>query len=239
MRKRILKFCVLAVIVAVASNYRAVMRVFLHLQQAAAFQLNFNLAYHNRKEEAFEALPARKCNILFLGDSHTANHNWQAQFPAQSIVERGIVGDMTQGIAERLPEVCRHSPEVIILEGGINNLSRGDTPPQVVSSIQEIVTEIHRRLPQSKIVLESLYPVNNRVALETNTRVGDEMNALVLQVNASLKTMTDVQYVDVHSHLLDGNHILDRRYTLDGVHLTADGYKIIATLLSPYVKPPM
>lgn len=235
MRKRVFIFCLLAVIVA-AFGYRVVRHVFLAPLLAASFRLNFNLADHTRYEAAYEALPPTQCRVLFLGDSLTAFTHWKEWFPSQNLLERGIPGKMTQGINACLPEVCRHSPKVLVLECGINNLSRGDTPPQVVSSIQDIVTTIHRRLPQSKIVLESLYPINNRVALATNTRLRDDMNTLVLQVNTSLKTMTGVQYVDVHSHLLDETQKLGRRYTVDGLHLTADGYKIVVETITPFVK---
>jgi lysophospholipase L1-like esterase len=41
--------------------------------------------------------------------------------------------------------------------------------------------------------------------------------------------------VDLHPHFLDTNNKLDKRLTMDGLHLNAEGYKVWAKILKPYL----
>ena len=43
-------------------------------------------------------------------------------------------------------------------------------------------------------------------------------------------------YIDVWSALADGEGLLDKRYTNDGVHLVGEGYLVWRDVLKPYVK---
>ena len=45
-----------------------------------------------------------------------------------------------------------------------------------------------------------------------------------------------VTYIDVWSALADGEGLLDKRYTNDGVHLVGEGYLVWRDVLKPYVK---
>ena len=43
-------------------------------------------------------------------------------------------------------------------------------------------------------------------------------------------------YIDVWTALADGEGLLDKLYTNDGVHLVGEGYLVWRDVLKPYVK---
>ena len=45
-----------------------------------------------------------------------------------------------------------------------------------------------------------------------------------------------VIYIDVYRHLTDEGNNLDIKYTIEGLHLNAEGYKKVSQLLLPYLK---
>jgi lysophospholipase L1-like esterase len=198
-------------------------------------RLNFKMENHLRQSYAFTLMPPRHCQVVFVGDSLTAGTDWEEWLPGQNVLNRGLAGDMTQGIADRLPEIIRHRPSVIVLQGGINDIARGDTPEQVVASFEQIIQNIHRQLPQTRLVLQSLYPIDPGMAKEHGINLSPNVNARIQQTNDLLRQQAGIAWVDVNSHLENAHHLLDRRYAMDGIHINGDGYKVVVETLRPVV----
>ena len=60
---------------------------------------------------------------IFLGNSHTEIFDLSC-FVDTLIVNRGISGDVTEGVLKRLPEIYRFNPKKIFIEIDILNLSK-------------------------------------------------------------------------------------------------------------------
>jgi lysophospholipase L1-like esterase len=213
---------------------------YLHNAQSAPAplpdtRLNVHLDYHLRQSYAFTLMPPRHCQIVFVGDSLTAGTNWAEWLPDQNVLNRGLAGDMTQGIADRLPEIIRHRPSVIVLQGGMNDLARGDMPEQVVASFEQIIQNIHHQLPQTRLVLQSLYPIDPGIAKEHGMDLSPNVKARIQQTNDLLRQQAGIVWVDVNSHLENAQHLLDRRFAVDGIHINGDGYKVVVETLRPVV----
>ena len=80
-----------------------------------------------------------------LGDSHTEGIDWRELFPDVKILNRGISGDTSEGVLNRLEEVIgRHSKIVFLMIGG-NDLQMGVPVPLVDANIRSIVQTLGRQ----------------------------------------------------------------------------------------------
>ena len=60
----------------------------------------------------------------------------------------------------------------------------------------------------------------------------------ILFVNTALKKIAAEEHItliDLHPHFLDAANKLDKKYTQDGLHLNAEGYKVWAGILKQYL----
>ncbi|MCH4237440.1 MAG: hypothetical protein LKF66_05785, partial [Clostridium tyrobutyricum] len=66
--------------------------------------------YYLAKESQFETLNIKSSDIVFLGDSITNRCEWEEVFNNSSIKNRGIDGDTTDGILNRLNTITKGHP---------------------------------------------------------------------------------------------------------------------------------
>ncbi len=177
--------------------------------------------------------------VIFLGDSITEMCNLDKYYPTLGAVNRGISGDSTQGMLDRLESnVISISPQKLIILGGTNDLDRDVTPRQVADNINKIIEITQDKLPNCKIYVQSIYPVNsirkptflNKVYSRTNENIS-LANDYIYQVCQEKGCI----YIDVNSHLKDSSGNLKNIYSKDGLHLTHRGYEQVARIVAPYI----
>ena len=178
--------------------------------------------YHHR-QQLFERLPERRGAVVFLGDSHTEQCEWQELMGGDSatVLNRGISGDYVAGVLARLPEVLRHRPSKIYLLVGGNDLLFQTSPDEVAAQYRELVQRIRRESPDTELVLQSIPPVNNDLR---NSRLS---NANIQALNARIAQIARdyaLRYLDLYTPLTDANGNLSAKFTEDGVHLNGAGY---------------
>lgn len=178
--------------------------------------------YHHRVQ-LFEMMPATPGAVVFLGDSHTEQCEWQELFHPDStvILNRGIVGDYVKGVLGRLDEVLRHKPRKIYLMVGVNDLVFKNKPEEIAATYREIVTRIRSQSPDSELFLQSVLPVNNRIK---KTGVDNEQIRALNTLIAAIARDYALPYLDVYADLQDADGNLDQRFTEDGIHLNGVGY---------------
>ena len=176
--------------------------------------------FYQDKKSHFESLPKSEAEIIFLGDSLTDLCEWSEIFRNDRIKNRGICGDTTDGILNRITNIVESKPQKIFIMISINDLNQGREIKTISDNYKQILDIFKSQIPETKIYLQSVLPVNKRFNKA-------EINEKVVQLNAKLKEFAQefsVQYIDLFSYFLDKNNELDARYTLDGVHLNGEGY---------------
>lgn len=177
----------------------------------------------------------KKGGIVFLGDSITDNFSVYEMFPDFTVYNRGINGDHTYGVYDRLQSsVFDLEPEKVFLLVGTNDLSffNQDDEKMIADRIILIINKIKAVLPNTKIYLQSIYPVNN---IMKNSIAGFRNNERIEKVNQYLKEINDVIFIDIYSKLLSDN-TLNELYTYDGLHMNNVGYEVIAKELRKYLE---
>ena len=192
--------------------------------------------YWHQRATLFHILPDTEDEIIFLGDSITDGCNWGEMLHDLRVKNRGINGDVTDGVIERLDEVVESFPLKIFLMIGINDLANGKTIEYIVNNIKRIVKTIQKKSPDTKIYLESLLPVNPDFDMFENYT---NKRAEVISINKSLKKISKVYgitYIDLYSLFETEDNKLNPEYTNDGLHLKGAGYLVWKSVIEDYIK---
>jgi lysophospholipase L1-like esterase len=170
--------------------------------------------------------------IVFVGDSLIADGPWSELY--SSIKNRGVGGDTTASLLDRLDEITESLPRKVFLLIGTNCLA-GDLPiAQVVRNYRKILERIRNDSPRTKIYLIGVLPVNQNFA-----KGPAHDNGMIRDLNDRLKQLAseirNVEYIDASVALSDQRGDLRRDLSVDGLHLSLDGYLVLGKLLEPYV----
>ena len=180
--------------------------------------------YYDQRELLFEAMPTSESDIIFLGNSITDFGEWCELFQNPNCKNRGISGDVTAGVLNRLETITKGQPAMIFLLIGTNDMNKGYSNDTIAMNIREIVQRIKAESPRTRIIVQSILPTNDyygKFAGHTK-RYAD-----VPVINAMLEEMADeedVEYLDLFSHFANEDGKLNIAYSNDGLHLNGDGY---------------
>lgn len=177
-------------------------------------------------------------SIVFFGDSLTDFFPLQDFFPEQKIYNRGIAADTTKKLLKRIHNVIEVKPKKVFLQIGTNDLGKGARPKKVVESIIKICEILEVEIPGVEVIVISLYPVSHRViwlsplisGLRTNNKIR-EVNYLLAQCCREAGR----KYLDIHQHLINPKGRLKKEYTIEGLHISGLGYKVIAEQIKPHL----
>ena len=183
-----------------------------------------------------QAIPG---GIVFVGDSITQEFQIHEFFPNQLMYNRGIGGDTTQGLLTRLEEsVFGLKPKLVVLQMGTNDFPVLKlSPEQSLKNLQLVVQQILSVQSRIKIVLVSVYPIHEPTLNFKRKAEDYRTNARIRVINAGLKEIAGVHFVNVFDLLLDAQGQLNMNFSRDGLHLNAKGYEVVAAALSHWINP--
>ncbi len=192
--------------------------------------------YWYQRESLFRSLPNNIDEIVFLGNSITDGCNWSEFLDEPRAINRGISGDRTEGILDRLDEVLDSKPLKIFLMIGINDLGGGKSVNYVKKNLIKIVERIKKESPSTEIYFQSILPVNPEFGMfNTHTDKTKE----VININKHLKkycNKNNLYYIDLHTSFKTKENYLKLTYTNDGLHLLGEGYMLWKSLILEHVK---
>lgn len=199
-------------------------------------QTNHDFARWEKEIAAYERMdrtnPPPKGAVLFIGSSTVRLWKTLAQdFLEYRVINRGFGGsqivDATH-FAERI--VSPYEPKMILLRAGGNDLWAGKSPEQVFVEFEAFVKRVHAELPEAEIVFISLCPSVAR------WKQADEEKTLNTLVQAYVRQTPRVKYIETYTMSLrqDGQP-RPELFVADKLHFNADGYKLLADLVRPYL----
>lgn len=183
--------------------------------------------HYVKREAMIEKEPVVTGRIVFLGNSITEMGKWKDLLNDTTVLNRGISGDITFGVLDRLNDVIRRKPSKVFILIGINDIGK-DIPDAVIAdNIRKIVMRLQQGTPSTKIYVESIMPVNPDIP---NFPQHYNKQAHILATNKLIKKVTEelhVPYVNIHGIFTDKQGRLDAKYTFEGLHLAPNrgGYQ--------------
>ena len=182
--------------------------------------------YYDQRELLFESLPTSPSDIIFLGNSITDFGAWDELFQNPHCKNRGISGDICEGVLNRLETVTKGQPAMIFLLIGTNDMNWGFSNDSIALGVRTIVQRIKTESPETRIIVQSILPVNDCYGMFSGHTKRWQDVALI---NDLLKTMTEeegVDYLDLYRHFATEEGKLNPNYSNDGLHLNGDGYAL-------------
>lgn len=179
-----------------------------------------------------------RANLVFLGDSITENwdrRDWEANYARYGALNLGVSGDFVQGLLWRLTEggqwPATLRPRLAVLLIGTNNASFNSPPENTALGIAEVLREIRRRSPDTRVLLLGILP-RGAGADDPARRLNERVNEMV----ARCADGTSVHYLDAGPALLDGQGRLAPAIAPDRLHLSPKGYARLSAAIEPTLR---
>jgi len=168
-----------------------------------------------------------KSDVAFVGDSLINSGRWSEYFPDFKVVNRGVRGDKASDIVNRIGSVLSAHPTKAFIMVGINDVSSNVPVPKILDTYSAIVD----------ILLEANVEVFIQSTIQCEISLcGAKLVNSVAELNKGLNQLAlakSVKFVDLDE--LSKNSGLKPLYTVDGYHLSAEGYIYWVDKLQPYV----
>ena len=189
----------------------------------------------------------RKGQIVFAGSS------LMEQFPIYeflldfqlpyTIYNRGVGGFTTDEFYAALEDcVFALEPAHLFLNIGTNDLNGPEYRlSHLLENYEKILQAIRGRLPATRLYLMAYYPVNPAVATiphmqeifrhRTNARIREASEGV-----QALAARYGARFLDCNAGLTDADGNLKAEYTIEGMHMYANGYKPVLDALLPVLE---
>ena len=183
------------------------------------------------REDHFKYLNAGKGGIIFFGDSMTSNAEWAELLENSRVKNRGIRGEHITHMLKRIDETVSSKPDKLFLMAGINDLIC-DPKETVAKNLEELILDIRKRSPDTKIYVESLLPINNTI--KKTGRNNKDIKWVDSKLAAFCKNNANIVYINLYDIFADEKGNLKAEYTYDGGHLNGAGYLKWKEVVAPY-----
>ena len=182
---------------------------------------------HTKERVAiFEKEPVTTGKIIFLGNSITEGGDWAKLTGDNTVVNRGIGGDITYGILRRLDDVTKRKPSRLFILIGINDIGKDIPDEAIANNYVKIIKHVQAASPETVIFVQSILPLNPTVP---NFPQHYDKQDHVVHTNQLLREvarMTNTRFINIFPLFLDDQQLLDKKYTSDGLHLNAKAYEV-------------
>jgi acyl-CoA thioesterase-1 len=176
-----------------------------------------------------ETQESEKDVILFFGNSLTAGMGLEPSeaFPAliqnrldsldydYEVINAGLSGETTASGKNRINWVLNQEVDVFVLELGANDGLRGIPLEETRKNLQDIINTVKEKNPDTKIVL---------AGMQIPPNMGEEYTTEFRNIFPELAEENNVELIPF---LLEGVAGYPELNQQDGIHPTAEGYKIV------------
>lgn len=191
---------------------------------------------------------AKKGETLFTGSSlmeHFPINELLMDYGMENVIyNRGIGGFKTDDMLEHMEEqIFGTEPSKIFINIGTNDIGAPDYKLEVlIEKYEKILTQIKERLPETEVYMMAYYPVNEVDKVPEGewgkTLFATRTNENIALANKEVEKLADkmgYHYIDVSEGLRDENGRLKKEFTIEGIHMYANGYRVILENMKPYL----
>ncbi len=192
--------------------------------------------YYVRRATHFDDLPVYRNDIIMLGNSLTDGAEWNELLRNPRVKNRGIIGDIVQGLYERMEPILKGKPRKIFILSGVNDVSHGVDGDSIGRAMEKLIILIKQRSPRTKIYLQSMLPFNTDVQM---WKLLKDREQVVIDGNRAMEEVArrqHVTWINLYPLFVDKNGKLREELTNDGLHLLGPGYIIWRDAILKYTK---
>ncbi|MDX9881077.1 MAG: GDSL-type esterase/lipase family protein [Prolixibacteraceae bacterium] len=214
MRQTVLTFCAFLLFSGFA----------LSQTQPAAWDSTYRPSSYPLLTRQFKYFKHHKSDFVFLGNSITFGTDWYELLELPQARNRGISGDMTFGVLERLQEIIDGKPAKLFIMIGVNDILRNVPDRYIIENYHKMLSRVRKGSPRIKIYVQSILPVNESFPQHKSV-IGKGVR--IVSMNRELQQIAveyGATYIDLYSAFESPEGILDAGLTYDGLHLNLEGY---------------
>ena len=191
---------------------------------------------------------AKKGEILFTGSSlmeqFPVNELLMTRGMRQVVYNRGIGGFTTEDMLRNMEEmVFALKPRKIFINIGTNDIgSQGYRLEKLMENYGKIIAQIRERLPEAEIYMMAYYPVNETDKLPegewAKTMFLTRTNENISIANKAVEEMAGrmgCHFINVNQGLTDEAGKLKKEFTVEGIHMYANGYEVVLENMRPFL----
>lgn len=170
-----------------------------------------------------------------LGNSITDGGEWAEILDNVHVRNRGISGDTTDGVLQRLGSITDGRPAKLFLMIGINDFAQGISGDSIARNIEQIICRIKAESPETEVYVQSILPISDEITLFPGHKAHMSQ---VVPTNAMIRAICErqgVTYVDLYSSFVTSDGKLDLKYSNDGLHLLGEGYELWGSIIKPLI----
>ncbi|WP_270179369.1 GDSL-type esterase/lipase family protein [Alkalihalobacillus sp. CinArs1] len=228
--------CALALLLLIAENQSNFIRTNANEMpendsESKKKNITYYTKYYQTKKSIYDSYKHEESETIFLGDSLTDYYEWGEALSDHQVLNRGIAGDTTTGVINRIDEITKANPERLYIMIGINDMIAGQSIEKIEANYKYILDLLKKQSPNTTVYVQSILPINRNLT-KHNVRNKD-----ITTLNEQIKNLTrlyDYHYLDLHPDFLKYGQ-LNKEYTFDGLHLNGEGYKVwTRKILSTY-----
>lgn len=187
------------------------------------------------RKNAATTMPIDSHSIVLLGDSQTQFFEAARYFHNTNVRNRGISGDRTDQVLNRLENITTGKPEKIFIEIGVNDLLQGISADTTCKYISLIIEKIEKSSPATAIYLQNILPTANDLQLFAQN--GVRVLPLIKKLNEKIERLAiqkSVNYVNLFDNFYLDNGLNPVYDCGDGLHLNHRAYLKWAALIARY-----
>ena len=191
---------------------------------------------------------AKKGEILFTGSSlmeqFPVNELLMTKGMHQVVYNRGIGGFTTEDMLRNMEEmVFAVKPRKIFINIGTNDIgSQGYRLEKLMENYGKIISQIRERLPEAEIYMMAYYPVNETDKLPegewAKTMFLTRTNENISIANKAVEELAGrmgCHFINVNQGLTDEAGKLKKEFTVEGIHMYANGYEVVLENMRPFL----
>ena len=150
--------------------------------------------YNLQRRSLFEVLPVYSSDIVFLGNSITDGCEWAELFNNRHVKNRGISGDRSGWLLDRLDPIVGGHPKKLFLMIGVNDLAAGVSPDEIVANVARLIDRFQSESRWTKIYVQSILPVNGESFAKFRNHY--EHGRQIVPLNKRLEALCDCLHGD-------------------------------------------
>lgn len=185
-----------------------------------------NDPYYKHKKSQFEVLMNNsRYTTMMLGDSITDEGRWDELLNNNTVQNRGISGDTTSGVLDRLSTVSPSIKQVFIMIG-VNDIMRGKSENEVFENYKKIIKFFEEK--------------NIKVHIQSTLYIGEtrkqNFNPKIEKLNEKLKDFAqnnNIDFIDLNP-IFAPNKVLKSEFTTDDLHLNGKAYTLWVKEIEKY-----
>ena len=181
--------------------------------------------YINRKSQ-FEVLTMNeKYTTMMLGDSITDEGLWDELLNSDKVQNRGISGDTTSGVLDRLNSISSNIQQVFIMIG-VNDIMRGKEVDEIYANYLKIIKTFKDK--NIKVYIQSTLYIGETRKANFNPKI-EELNKRLEKYAKENK----IVFINLNP-IFAPQKVLKKEFTFDDLHLNGIAYKLWAQHIRKY-----